>query len=805
VEENMRALRERRILWVVSVLIAVACVSVPARAKYGGGSGTADDPYQIWTAEQMNALGAEPNDWDEHFQLMADLDLSAFDGQEGRPAFNIIAPDADPVKWGFQGVPFSGVFDGNEHRIAHFTCKVRKRNYIGIFGYVSGPGAEIRNLGVTDPSVDAGDGSGIAGLVAWNAGRVFRCFCWGVVASYGAQVGGLVGVNEGTVIECYAGGDVSGDGAVGGLLGANKGVVTQCHYSGNVSGSSSVGGLAGMNDTAGIITGCYSAGPVSAREISGGGLIGENSGDVADCCSSADVEGGGSIGGLVGWNEEAIITRCYSTGTVHGTWDSIGGLVGYNSGCISYCYSTGAVHGVRGYTGGLAGFIFFGSGTPGEGVSHCFWDLEASGQTTSDGGSGRSTAHMKDIRTYLDDGWDFVGESCNGTCEWWQMPQAGGCPVQTALSGYTPPRLNGSGTAEDPYLIADAQELGAIVHYSRDARCRLTASIDLAGIRWGMAVIPRFAGTFDGNGMTIAHLTVTGDRYVGLFGRLEPGTQVRNLTIVDANVSGSDDYVGALAGDSAGMLTGCRCAGVVGNDGRYVGGLAGSSTGTVMDCRNDSAVAGYQEVGGLLGSNSAGQVVRCGNAGAVSWRKGEDPQWAVGGLVGTNGAGIVTQCYNTGAVTGGSRFTAGLIGINSGQVTDSYNVGAVDGTGQYVGGLAALNFGVLTDCYSAGAVRGTGPYVGGLVGCGSAEGRSREGPPPAYGGEVNDCFWDIQVSDQSTSAGGIGKSTAEMQAAGTFLSTGWDFAGETDNGTEDIWLIKEGLDYPHLWWEAAGE
>jgi hypothetical protein len=41
------------------------------------------------------------------------------------------------------------------------------------------------------------------------------------------------------------------------------------------------------------------------------------------------------------------------------------------------------------------------------------------------------------------------------------------------------------------------------------------------------------------------------------------------------------------------------------------------------------------------------------------------------------------------------------------------------------------------------------------------------------------------------------------QTAGTFIEAGWDFVGETANGTEDIWWILEGKDYPRLWWEAA--
>jgi len=36
------------------------------------------------------------------------------------------------------------------------------------------------------------------------------------------------------------------------------------------------------------------------------------------------------------------------------------------------------------------------------------------------------------------------------------------------------------------------------------------------------------------------------------------------------------------------------------------------------------------------------------------------------------------------------------------------------------------------------------------------------------------------------------------------LEAGWDFVDETANGTEDIWWILEGQDYPGLWWEAAG-
>jgi hypothetical protein len=56
-----------------SLLILATClVVVPVQAQYGGGTGEPDDPHLIYTAEQMNAIGTEPNDWSKHFRLMKD-------------------------------------------------------------------------------------------------------------------------------------------------------------------------------------------------------------------------------------------------------------------------------------------------------------------------------------------------------------------------------------------------------------------------------------------------------------------------------------------------------------------------------------------------------------------------------------------------------------------------------------------------------------------------------------------------------------------------------------------------------------
>ncbi|GAG85111.1 unnamed protein product, partial [marine sediment metagenome] len=47
------------------------------------------------------------------------------------------------------------VFDGNGHTISNFTYTSTDTDYIGLFGYVSGGNAEIKDLGLIDPNVDA--------------------------------------------------------------------------------------------------------------------------------------------------------------------------------------------------------------------------------------------------------------------------------------------------------------------------------------------------------------------------------------------------------------------------------------------------------------------------------------------------------------------------------------------------------------------------------------------------------------------------------------------------------------------------
>jgi len=173
-------------------------LTCPVRAQYGGGTGEPNDPYLIYTAEQMNTIGTESNDWDKHFKLMADIDLGGYTGTD----FNIIGKGLLPA--------FTGVFEGNGHTISNFTYSSTGEPCIGIFGYIDGPDARISNLGLIDPNVDGGTGVGVGPLAGWiDMGTITNCYVAGGNVTGKQQVGGLIGTCAGVITDCYAVGGAS--------------------------------------------------------------------------------------------------------------------------------------------------------------------------------------------------------------------------------------------------------------------------------------------------------------------------------------------------------------------------------------------------------------------------------------------------------------------------------------------------------------------------------------------------------------------------------------------------------------------
>lgn len=587
----------------------------------------------------------------------------------------------------------------------------------------------------------------------------------------------------------------------------------------NVAGSNCVGGLAGENN--GKIWGCYVTGTVTGDDFVGG-LAGDNEGgEVANAYSTAGVKGNTNVGGLVGRSNNGNIRTCFSAGRVRGNAD-VGGLIGLKT-------SSAVVAG--------------------------FWDIETSGWITGNAGMGKTTEQMQTAEAFWSAGWDFVGERENGVHEFWQMPAAGGYPVLSVFNGYAPPQLAGSGTADEPYLISDANELGALVHYDSAASYLLTDDIDLAGITWSTNVlIPEFSGVFDGGDHAILslHVDIPDSNDVGLFGRLGQDARVENLRIVNARVAGTSSRVGILAGSNQGSVANCRATGNVtgldyvgglvglndgsvsdsngvgqvnGND--YVGGLVGRNTGSVTESAGTGEVSGDSHVGGLAGQNG-GAVGACSASGVVAGGS------LVGGLVGSN-TGDVSQCHsdcnevvgesyvgglvgdNTGDVAEcfcdcndviGTSYVGGLAGDNdNGSIADSYHVGSVSGVGK-VGGIAGNNpYGAIRSCYSTGAIAGS-EDVGGIAGDNTNRVCWKEwiaypliyvNKCKTYTGTIENCFWNIDAceNDQLRETPDRWAATgSEMRNGDTYEGAGWDFT--------HIWEMPR-IGPPKLRWQSYEE
>lgn len=313
--------------------------------------------------------------------------------------------------------------------------------------------------------------------------------------------------------------------------------------------------------------------------------------------------------------------------------------------------------------------------------------------------------------------------------------------------------LAGDGTQENPYQIADAEDLKAFRNLvnggDNDAWAVLTADIvlnegDLSGYdgtsanTWepwtpiGGEDIP-YTGTFDGGGYTISGLYINDPSayYQGLFGYVGSGATVENVGVENSYIS-AGDYVGGVAGWNDGTIQICYNTGtVITADTAYVGGVVGDNDGTVQNCYNTGAVTGgySARVGGVVGSNSE----------------------------------IVQTSYNIGPITGGNEtFTGGVVGGNYGIVQTSYNTGKVAGGGSTgwmtytsIGGVVGFNDynRTVQSCYNIGVVTGD-VNVGGVVGSGS--------------GTIQTSYYlegtaSASIGDSSGSA--ESKTQAEMQSA----------------------------------------
>lgn len=303
----------------------------------------------------------------------------------------------------------------------------------------------------------------------------------------------------------------------------------------------------------------------------------------------------------------------------------------------------------------------------------------------------------------------------------------------------------GTGTADDPYLIATAEDLAAMSFRGASAYYLQTADIDLSGTDdWKQITL---SGTYDGGGYRILNFTSSTG---GIFGT-NSGT-IRNVTMEGAKVSGNGlSNVGGLVNTNKGTVENCVFSGSVngycGSAGDMnLGGIAGSSNSKLSNCvvkagsaiiATSAADAGTVYVGGIIGELYWGTAKNCLNEGTV-YNTLEEVDSRCGGIVGYGYWSSISACANTGDVSGSGKYLGGIVGYSMAtSVETCYNRGDIGGEessaepsgypwgvnaiGGLAGNLSKDSVVLLWNSYNTGAVSGTesNSDVGTLIGRGT--------------------------------------------------------------------------------------
>lgn len=302
----------------------------------------------------------------------------------------------------------------------------------------------------------------------------------------------------------------------------------------------------------------------------------------------------------------------------------------------------------------------------------------------------------------------------------------------------------GTGTEEDPYIIATAADLFRLSEKVNSATIpdgakmvkvfegkyfKQTKTINMKGYLFppigGSDDMKRFAGNYNGDNKTISNLTVsTGSKgYAALFGAVDTVATLKNITLSAPDISCENYY--------------------------YAGGVAAYSMGKIENCKvTNGKIRGYLIAGGVCGSS--------GPATGLSFTGTVEGATNVGGVIG-NMRFPITKCNATNAtVTGyGGR--------------ENYSVGGVVGymtsnsLGQQYGGY-------IEDCYFSGQIimNRYAMFAGGIAGCSTEA-------------DIRRCFALAEISTtssvSSTAAGGIVGAIQGVKVENCFFNGNMEVGG----------------------------
>ena len=352
-----------------AAMTAAADNSAPAEANdkatlFAGGTGTAEDPWQISTAEQLYRIH---DDLTAHYILTADIDLSAYENWTPIGAFQSLSDAPEDAEVPHPDYAFTGTFNGDGHTISNLTVSSDAPMGAGLFGCAAGTengAAYIRNFTLKDVNVSGFYlVGGAVGLQFMNC-PVSDIHLVGENTLTGMQgIGGIVGTGFDLISNCSATADIvvqGDDGACAGLIagGTTMSSIKNCEVTdGKIIAEGNAtwgfGALCGAPWGAAEITDCKVSGTVIT--VSGennrlvGGLVGF--GGTYDPTAPAQITGctvedvtiivsetTDSVGGLIGAGKEMMegsevmssfkISDCVVSGSITGGGNNVDAVVG---------------------------------------------------------------------------------------------------------------------------------------------------------------------------------------------------------------------------------------------------------------------------------------------------------------------------------------------------------------------------------------------------------------------------------------------------------------------------------------------
>ena len=332
--------------------------------QFAGGSGTAEDPWQIATAEQLDRVR---DDLKAHYVLTDDIDLSGYENWIPIGAFQSLSDAPEDAEVPHPDFAFTGTFDGAGHTISNLTVSCEAPMGAGLFGCASGTesgAASIGHFTLKDVNVSGFYLVGGAVGLQFMSCSVTDIHLVGENHLTGMQgIGGIVGTGFDLISDCSATADitVSGDdGACAGLIagGTTMSSIKNCEVTGGsitADGNATwgFGALCGAPWGAPEITDCKVSGTVIT--VNGennrlvGGLVGfggsynptapaQISGCTVEDVSIIVSETTDSVGGLIGAGKEMmegsdvmssfVISGCSVSGTIEGGGNNVGEVVG---------------------------------------------------------------------------------------------------------------------------------------------------------------------------------------------------------------------------------------------------------------------------------------------------------------------------------------------------------------------------------------------------------------------------------------------------------------------------------------------